>query len=219
MKKNKALYIIVAIIILAGIIVGSTIGFNFEENYKGRNQIRIDNNTELDELKIKKIAQNVLIERDVVVSKVEYFGNSIVINADNISEEEKIAIIDRINETYNSEIKADNVKIMSISHTRISDTLKKYILPGVLTLASIALYSIIRYRKISVIKVLLYTIIIPIISEIIYYSLIAITRIPFGDITTAIAIGVYVISITVLIFVFENRLSEIASKEENKNNK
>ena len=219
MKKKKALYIIVAIIILAGIIVCSTIGFNFEEKYRDRKQIRIDNNTELDEVKIKEIAENVLIERNVTVSKAEYFGNSIIITSDNISEEEKIAIIDRVNEIYNSEIKADNVKVMSISHTRISDTLKKYILPGVLTLAAIALYSIIRYRKISVIKVLLYTIIIPIISEVFYYSLIAITRIPFGDITTAIALGVYVISITVLIFIFENRLSEIANKEENKKSK
>ena len=219
MKKKKALYIIVAIIILAGIIVCSTIGFKFEDKYKDRKQIRIDNNSGLDELKINEIAQGVLIERSVSVSKVEYFGNSILITADSISEEEKIAIIDKVNESFSSEIEADNVKIMSISHTRISDILKNYILPGILTLSSITLYSIIRYRKIGVIKVLLNTIFIPIISEIFYYSLIAITRIPFGDITTAVAIGVYVISIAVLIFIFENRLSEIANKEKSKENK
>lgn len=216
MKKNKALYIAISVIIIAGIIIGAVKGFKFEEQYSERYQIRIDNNTEMELSKIEEITKEILGDRKFSISKVETFGNSFAINSENITDEEKTSIINKINETYSTSITTDNVKINKINHTRIRDILKKYILPGILTLALITIYSIIRFGKnLGMIKVLLKSIIIPIVSELVFYSIVAITRIPFGDITSAIAIGVYMCSIIGLIFNFERKLEEIKVNEEN----
>lgn len=216
MKRNKALYIAISIIIIVGIIIGAVKGFKFEEKYSERYQIRVDNNIEMELSKIENIVEEILGNRRYNISKVETFGNSFAITSESITEEEKISIINKINETYSTSINKENIKINKISRTRIRDIIKPYIVPGIIAWAVITIYSIFRFGKnLGIVKVLLRNIIIPLLFELVFYSIVAITRYPFGDITTAIAIGVFVCSTMIVTFKFERSLDEIKVNEEN----
>lgn len=218
MKKNKKIiYIITALIIIIGIIMWYLIGFNKELQYSKRNQIQISNQTSIELNDVKDIAKEVLGNVRQTVYPVEIFGNYVLIEADEITEEQKTQIIEKFNEKYSTEIEADDVEIINISATRVRDIVKRFITPGLITLIIILIYFIIRYRKMNKKEVILKTIFVPIITQLVFYSIIAICRIPLGKVTTAISVGLYVINIGILTNYFENNKKQIIQKSEENN--
>ena len=216
-KKAKILCIIIAIIIIAGAIVIGVKGFNIELIYSNRQEIVITNNTGLNINEIKEIAESVLENKKVKVQKNQKFENSAIIISEEISEEEKENIVNKVNEKYSADISKDDVNIINVANTRIRDILKPYILPGIITFVIILLYFLIVYNKIGIKKVLLTGIFTPIIVELLYYSIIAITRIPFGRITNSIAIGLYIASIGAITVLFQNEKEKLVENEEKEN--
>ena len=216
-KKAKILCIIIAIIIIAGAIVIGVKGFNIELIYSSRQEIVITNNTGLDLNEIKEIAESVLENKKVKVQKNQKFENSAIIISKEISEEEKENIVNKVNEKYSADISKDDVNIINVVNTRIRDILKPYILPGIITFVIILLYFLIVYNKIGIKKVLLTGIFTPIIVELLYYSIIGITRIPFGRITNSIAIGLYIASIGAITVLFQNEKEKLVENEEKEN--
>ena len=216
-STNKIIiFIIVAFIIVIGGIVCKAKGFNIELEYSPRNQIIISNNTELDLDKIDEISKYILTDRKVKVQNVERFGNAIQISAGSINEDEKKNLINKINEECNTDVSIDDTQIQNIPGTRIRDILKPYILPGIITFAAVLLYFIIVYHKIGLSKVLLKGICVPIVIELLYYAIIAITRIEFGRIQNSIAIGIYVAIIGVLTVIFQNEKEKLTKNNSKK---
>lgn len=195
MGMKKAIKYIILILIIIGAIVCKVKGFNIDMEYQTRQQIIIDNYTELNTKRIEEIAKEVLAGKKVKVQEVSYFGNSIEITSNEITEEEKQNIINKVNEEFTLDISNDSTKIYDIPNTRIRDILKPYITPATISFAVILLYFIIMYHKIGFKQVLLNSICVPVAAELVYYSLIAIFQIPFGKISNAIALGIYVLSI------------------------
>ena len=216
-KQNKIIYIILAIIIIAGAIILKVKGFNIELLYSTRQEMVVSNNLEIDTKKIEEISKSVLENKKVKVQNVERFGNAVEIISTEISEEEKENIINKINEEYSSDISKDEIKIVSIPNTRIRDILKQYLSISVITFVVVILYFAIIYHKLGLKKVLLKGIFIPIIAELTYYSIIAITRIPFGRITNAIAIGLYIISIGILANCFQKEKEQLPKNDKKEN--
>ena len=215
--KKTLFYMILAIIIIAGAIVCKVKGFHIELLYTSRQEIMLSHSTELEVSKIEEIAKSVLENKKVKVQKLERFGNAVEIVANEITEEEKENIIGQVNETYGSSISADDIEIISVPNTRIREFLKRYIMQVVITLFIIILYFAITYHKIGLNKVLAKGFLIPILTELTYYSLIAITRIPFGRVVNAIAIGLYVISIGALTFYFQKEKEKLTKTDEKEN--
>lgn len=215
--KKQYLYIIIAIIIIIGAVICGVKGFNIELQYSNRQQMILSSSTELDISKIEEISKSILENKEVKVQKVERFGNAVEIVSNEISNEEKENIIKKINEECNADISNDDIKIVDIPNTRIRDILKPYILPGIVTFAAVLLYFIIMYHKIGLNKVLLRGILLPIITEILYYSIIAITRVPFGRIVNSIAIGLYIISIGALAIYFQNEKEKLPKNDKKEN--
>lgn len=205
--KKKIFLIIIAVIIVVGAVFYSLKKFNMEECYSAREQIVISNSTGIDEEKIKEIAKSVL-NRNLTVNKVERFGTTVQILVDTISEEEKEAIINKVNEEMGLSISNDDVKITKLTNTRVKDEVKPYILPIIATFAAVLLYFVIMYNKIGVKKVLVKGIAVPVVTELTYYALIAITRIPFGRVTNSIALGLYAISIVWVTICFQKEIVE-----------
>lgn len=208
--RNKILCILICIIIIVGIVMWKSNGFNLELQYSARNQINISNNKGINKTDIEQIASEVLGGTRYVAQEVETFGNSISIVADNITEEQRKQIVEKFNEKYGTEIKTENIEIISIPFTRVKDVIKPFIIPSIITSIIILAYFVIRYRIIGIKQILAKTVIIPIIAELLLYSIIAIARIPFGRIAVACGIGLYVIIIAILTNKFEN---DIANKK------
>ena len=214
-KKAKILYIIIAIVIIVGAIVAGIKGFNIELMYSNRQQIIITNNTGFNIEEVKEIAKSVLENKKVKVQKNEWFENSVVISSTEISDEEKENIVNKINEKYSSNILNEDISVISIANTRIRDILKLYILPGIVTFSLILLYFVIVYNKIGIKKVLLTGILTPIITELVFFAIVAITRIPFGRVTSSIAIGLYIVSIGVITSYFQNEKEKLPKANKN----
>lgn len=219
-QKNtkKIVCLIAIIIIIISAIICKTKGFNIELMYSNRQSVNISSSTELDVSKIEEISKEILTNRKVKVQKLERFGNALQITAETISDEEKENIINKINEELGSNISNDNATVETIANTRIRDILKPYILPAIVTFVAVLLYFLIVYNKIGLNKVLLNGIFVPIIVELVYYSLIAITRVEFGRITNSIAIGIYIITIGALAIKFQNAKEKLPKNEDKKEN-
>ena len=72
--KNKILYIIMAIIIIAGIVVGCTAKFKFSLAYDDSNRIEVYIGKDYTKADVESIAKEVFGTDDVLVQKIEFFN-------------------------------------------------------------------------------------------------------------------------------------------------
>ena len=82
--------------------------------------------------------------------------------------------------------------------------IKKYIAPAIVSLLLVLGYFVIRFKKIGWKKVALKTIITPIVAELLLFSIISITRLPFSRLAVSIGAGLYISIIITLTVIFEN---------------
>lgn len=209
-KKDVIILAIAMIIIIAGVIVTFTIGFNKQLRYQESQKIDIYVASEVDVNKIKNIANEVL-GRNNMVQTIEIYQDMVTIRAKSITEEQKNTIVNKVKENYEFEQTAENTEISNIPATRIRDILKKYILPMSLSFVIILVYMTVRYHEKGMLKVMLQTIVFPVICEIILCCLIAITRIPVGVYTPTLILIVYLASITYTVIRIENQ-PDVAKK-------
>ena len=209
-KRNVIILAIAMIIIIAGVIVTFTIGFNKQLRYQESQKIDIYVASEVDVKKIKDIANEVL-GRNNMVQTIEIYQDMVTIRAKSISDEQKDTIVNKVKENYEFEQTAENTEISNIPATRIRDILKKYILPMSLSFVIILVYMTVRYHEKGMLKVMLQTIVFPVICEIILCCLIAITRIPVGVYTPTLILIVYLASITYTVIRIENQ-PDVAKK-------
>lgn len=214
---KKILYIAIAIIIVAGAIVSKTTGFKKELLYSNRQEIVLSNGTELDVEKIEEISKSVLENKKVKVQKIERFGNAVEIISTEITEEEKENIINKVNEQYGADISNETINIVTVPAIRVRDAIKPYIVPGIVSLILVVVYFAIVYNKLGIKKVMLKGIIMPIISELTFYSLVAIIRIPFGRITNILAIGIYILTIGTISMCFQNERNKLKNESDGNN--
>lgn len=195
-QRNKKIIAIaiLALIILAGIVVVNILGFNKQLEFKQGQSIDVYVRKEIDEKKIKEIANEVL-GKENMVQLVEIYKDMVTIRAEQITEEQKNNIVNKIKENYEFEQTAEETIINTVPATRILDMYKHYVVPMLISGVIILAYMLIRYNKEGVIKVLLRTILIPIIAELVLLSLIAITRVPLGVYTPILVIIVYLAGI------------------------
>lgn len=199
-EKNKKIcaFILIALIIMAGIIVTIVFGFNKELKYQQSQSVEVYVEQKVDRAKIKEIANEVL-GRNNMVQTIEIYQDMVSIRAKNISEEQKNDIVNKIKENYEFEQTAEDTTINTIAETRIRDMYKKYVLPIIIAEVLVLIYMVIRYYKNGIIKVAMSTIFVPVIGELVLLSIIAITRIPLGRLTPILVIAVYIISLLCVI--------------------
>ena len=185
---------IIALIILIGIVIVGIYGFNKELEFEKSQSIDIYIEQTVDKNKIKEIANEVL-GKENIVKTVEIYEDLVTIRAKEITEEQKNDIVNKVKENYEFSQTAEETTIETVAATKIIDMYKKYIIPFIISGVLVLIYMIIRYHKKGIIKVLLRTILTPVLGELFILSIIAITRIPVGRFTPVIVIVTYIICI------------------------
>lgn len=213
-KKTKVICLILAAVIIAGIIVTATVGFNVELNMQKNNRIELYLEKDFEISDIKNITNEVFENQPVAIQKVEVFGDAVAITAVGITDEQKQQMVDKVNEKYSIELKAEDIKIEEIPNEKISDLINPYIFAFSLATGLIIVYMILKYKKLGVLKILLKTIFTIVFSQAALFSVIAITRIPVGRFTIPMVITLYLASIFILTHNFEKQLDKV--KEDNK---
>ena len=216
-NKNIIIYVIICLIIIAGIAVWEAKGFRTEMQFTPRKEIELTNYTGIDVSDIEAIASETLGNTRFMVQRVETFGNAVVIVAKDITEEQRNNIVTKFNEKYGTELKSENIEIVSIPFTRIKDVIKRFIVPGIVSLVLVLAYFVIRFKIIGWKKVTLKTILTPVVAELLLFSIISIIRVPFSRLAVSLGVGTYISIIIVLTIMFENQRNKIIKElEDNK---
>lgn len=211
-KKQKIIIAIIALVIIIGTIITATIGLNFDLRFQDAKKVELYLGKDFESSDIKEIAKETIPDQSVIIQKVEVFEDSVRIIAKEITEEQKQNLIDKVNEKYQTELKADTTEITTIPHTRGRDIVKPYIVPFAIATIIILVYMALRYKKIGTVKVLLKTIIISVVAQALLLSIIAITRIPVGRLTMPMVMLVYLLTFIGMTTKLEK---ELESKKEN----
>ena len=213
-NKNKILIILIAIILIAGIAMIVIKGFNFELKYQNTQRVEMYLKQEFNVSDIKNITNEVLAGQPVMIQKVEVYEDMVAITSNQITDEQKTNLVQKINEKYGTELNADEIEIENIPHTRGRDIIKPYLIPFALATGIILVYVAIRYRKLGVGKVILKTALILVVAEAVLASVIAITRLPIGKTTIPLALAVYLLTLVGITSSLENKLKINDEKEE-----
>ena len=212
--KSKIMYGIIILLIIIATIVVIRDGFNFSLKYQANQMIEIYIGKEINTQDIKAITDEVMGETPVILQRVEVYNDMIEITANEITEEQKEEIVNKINEKYSLELKAEDITIETIPHTRLRDVLAPYAIPFIISTLLILVYFGARYYKLGVIKVVLLTGINAVLAQLTAFSVIAITRIPIGEYTMAIILFVYTMSMLVIASRFEKKLAQSIENTE-----
>lgn len=215
MKENKTRNIIILIsiiIIVVGIIITAIYGFNFELLYQDNKKVELYLNKEFEISDIKQITNEVLNNKNVIIQKVEVFEDSVSIITKDISDEEKNNLVTKVNEKYETDLKSENIKILSIPNTRGRDIIRPYLLPLLFATLIIIVYMAIRFIKINSMKAILKLIVSLILVQGVMFSIVAITRIPISRVTMPVSIVLYILTLLFVTNDLEKKLE--LSKEE-----
>ena len=207
-KKQKMIFIILAVIIIAGIAVISTIGFNLELKMQETKKIELYIQKDFEISDIKNIVKEVIPDESIIIQKVEVFEDSVSITAKDITDEQKQSIIDKVNEKYGTDISTDDITIEANAHIRGRDIVKPYIVSFAIATVIVLVYLSIRYYKLNSLKVLAKSIGIMLLAQLILLAIIAIARIPIGVLTMPVVLLIYVLSTYICTTKFDKDLDK-----------
>ena len=199
-KNIKIIFIaLVALVILIGIVVVGIWGYNKELKFEKSQSIDIYVEQKVDESKIKNIVHEALGNANYTVQTVEIYKDMVTRRSEQITEEQKNNIVNKIKENYEFKQTAEETTINTVPATRIIDMYKGYILPFTISGILVLVYMVIRYYKKGILKVLARTVAIPVFGELFLLSVIVIARIPVGRFTPILVIGMYIAAILIVI--------------------
>lgn len=213
-QKIKILALLVVIIMIIGFIVTLTVGFNFDLKHQETKKVQLYLEKDFEIGDIKQITNEVLPNQKVMIQKVEVYEDTVSIIAKEITEEQRNNLVNKINEKFELELKADQTEITTIPHTRGRDIIKPYIVPFLIATAIILVYMAVRYYKLGMVKTILKTGLTVVLAQAVLASVVVITRIPIGRITIPLVLIVYVLSLLGMTTCLEKELSEKKNKEE-----
>lgn len=212
--KNKIIIGIAILIFVVGIIVVAVKGFNVDLEYQDTKKIEANIGKSFEKEDIENIVKEVLGKERFIIQKVEIYEDSVSIAAKEITDEQRDNIVSKINEKYDTDLKTEDITIITVPRVHLSDLIKKYRTPFIIATVCILVYLMVRYYKLNSLKVLLRTIIVVAILQAELFSIIAITRIPVGKLTVPVVLTVYMLSLVGCTTYFEKKLAE-KKKEEN----
>ena len=213
--KCKIICAIIAVLIIAGIAVVALMGFNIDLKNKNTQTIQLKIGKTFEIQDIKQMTNEVFAGKQVMIQKVEVYDDAVLIASTEITDEEKSNIVNKINEKYETELKAEDITIENIPHTELYDIIKPYIVPLVIATSLILVYVGIRFYKIGMIKSIIKMGAILVIAEVLLFAVMAIARIPVGSLTLPLVLYVYLITALGVTIDLEKALKQKKLEEAN----
>ena len=127
---KKIVYAVLAIIIVIGIIVVATIGFNVDTIYSNHREVKIFLGKDYNIEDVNKIVKEVIPDENVLITKVEKFDDMFCIKAKNISDEQVENLKQKLSEKYEITDTSNLVTVSDVPSYRIRDIVEPYKWPG-----------------------------------------------------------------------------------------
>lgn len=210
---KKVVYAILVCIVIAGIIVVATLGFNADITYSKNVEIDIYIDASFDTSDIKDIVEEVFGTSNVTVQEIELFEDMVAIKVPDTLDDDELdskveELNEKINETYELENTTDDIEITHNPKVRLSSLIKPYAVTLTVSMIIILVYAAIRYRKIGALKTVAKYIVGVLGSELVLASIIAITRIPVNRMVIPVGLFVLIAVLTILSLKNEKELEE-----------
>lgn len=221
---KKIIYGILACIIIAGTIITFTIGLNVDIIYSKNVEIDLYIGKAVEIEEVKQLAEEVFPDEKIIVQEIEMFKDMVSITMKDKTDEELQEPIEQLNTKINEKYGIENtvedaITIVHNPKVRLSSILKPYLVPVGISAIIILIFVRIRYKKLGATKTIISYIIYTGIIELIYLSILAITRFPINRLVIPIGLVLYITTITSLSFIKEKKLSNTIQSENNKKNK
>ena len=204
MKKklsiNQLICIISIIVIIVGVIVLLTRGFEKSLDYARVNRIEIYLENGYSKEEITQIVNEIFIEKEFKIYDVDKFNQTIAIDLrESYSEEELESLKTAIAEKNGIDKEELTIYENKIPAVTVRDIVKPYLQPMIIATMLIVIYIILRNIK-SVEKIMskiIRMILTILLAEGVYFSLILIIGIPISKLTMPIAIIIYMLSVII----------------------
>lgn len=210
----KKTHVVIAVIILIGIVIVSTIGFKGDVSSFAKNtQIVIGIETAFEIKDVKSIVNEIFIDEHIGVQYVGLFEDIVLIKVVQRTEEELNTKLEelnnKINEKYEIENTVDDMIISNNPTIRLRDVVKPYIIPSLISLSIVVGYFMIRYRRLGIIKTIsTYMLMLGAVLGVVI-SVIAIARIPVTVYTIPTLLLIYIFTSLVACGIFEKKIIDI----------
>ncbi len=175
---KKILLLGLILIIIAGIVVVALKGVNVSLLYEQHESVNLVIGKEININDIKDICKEVFSDKEVIIRKVELFDDSVNINVESMTDEEKQKLVEKTNEKYGTDFTVESISVKSNPKVRIRDIVRPYIVPLVISIIAIVAYMVIRFRKMKISKLLGKIFVVIVLTEALIVSIVTITRIP-----------------------------------------
>lgn len=193
MTKAKKISLLVSIIlIIVGMIIFATIGFNYDLSYGSATRIIVPMKDNFEIKDYKNITKE--IYGNAKVELVSVFKDGVSIKVKDTNDEQVNNLISKVNEKYGYEYTKDDLKITQVPKVEVFDILKQIIIPILTAILVILVYMIIRYRKLRLVNIILNLFIPVILSQLLVLAIYLIFRIPVTNVLLPLMLSVYIIS-------------------------
>ena len=205
MLKNKkviSLLAIILIIVVAGIVMFFVKGMNYDLLYGDNTTVELYLQTDFNFSDI----QNIITETFGSNTKIRTVNNldyDILITTKSVQDDQLNNLVTKINEKYNLELTTDDLIIINNAKIELIDLINPYILPVCIATVLSLVYFLIRYKKLGIVKIILFTLVPIIAVQLLYLSIYAIVRLPVNQYTMPISMLIYLITIIAVCEKFE----------------
>lgn len=216
--NKKIIYGILALIVLVGAVLVVTIGLRLDMKNDANTKIYVYIGKEFDNNDIEQIAKETFETDTAIVQKVEIYNEMALItikeqNTEKINEKIE-SLNSKINEKYGLENKTEDIVIKNETKINMYSVIKPYILPMLISLIVILVYSSIIYRKLGILKNIIIYVLTVIGSQLLYASILVITRLPFNMFIIPIGLIIYAITIVVVTIIKQKQLYDYKLKQK-----
>ena len=216
MLKKISYVILIAIIIAGGVMVVIK-GFNKDIPYKDNATIYVSVGKEFSIKEMRDIAKEVFGNQRVLVQVVELYKDMVSFTVEEKSDEELAPKVEelnkKINEKYGLENKVENISIVHSPKVRLRDIISPYIWPVGICTTLVFVYAMIRYRKLGAFRTLGKYIVGVLGIELLYLSLIALTRLPINQLVIPVGLLLYTLAIIIVTVKREIKLEKLDKVE------
>lgn len=198
-KTTKIMMAITVAIILSGIVVTILYGFNKDISYQKSTKIEVNIPKGYEKEDIKQIANEVFSNKNIQIQDIEKTNQVVSVRIKSYTEDELNSFKAKISEKYDIDQDELTVYEIEVPATRISTLVTSYLFSvGLVTILSLVYVALRNIKKDAGKKVL--TLIISLIAVVgLYFSVIAITRIPISEYTIPIALAVYIATLLIVV--------------------
>ena len=218
---KKLIYAILICIIIAGIVIIATMGLKADILYSKNVELDIYIGKVAEKKDIENIVQEVFPNERIIVQEVELFNDMYAITLPDTRSDDELnskveELNNKINEKYELENKTEDITITHNPKVRLSSIITPYFWIIIISIILILIFVAIRYKKLGLIKTILSYIISIGAVEMLYLSIIAITRFPINRVVIPVGLLLFLVVTTVLGFMNERKLVKADENMDNK---